>query len=198
MGVMPRSIVNALVALGLAGLILATGQVTTEMVPGLDIAPQTGVIAMVVAVGLFTGLNARAGNRRVRMASAQQREDALRLTPQPGKGLLVILRHSRSGKNVGFDVNLNGITLAQLRPRQFVILPVTPGPHEVLIAVSGAPAGTVFTPASVVMGEGDVHFLETQTALGIARTTIHLSPLGDSVQLRARLDTAAMILPDVR
>ena len=186
---------NFLIAAVVATATFATLLALEKSTPGLDFGVTKFVLPMVIFSGLSAGLNGLAGYRKLPTASGERRTAALAFPPVAGGGYLVVLRHARSARTVGFDISLDGPVAAHLMPGQFVILPVASGPHRINADIPGAPGKPTAAPRDIDVAQGDILFFETRAAMGLTRTSVHLDPLPDSPNLRSRLGKVAMVMP---
>ena len=170
--------------------------IAPEYKPGLNGA----VLPMVAGVGLFNLLNAlavnrglQAGNRTLSVASAEARAATLAFAPVPGQGRVVVIRRGRKeGRSaVGVDLLIDDAPRAQLMAQQFVVLPLSVGPHRLLAEVPGAPGGPARQPITSVLGDGAIIFYEMHLGIG----SLRLDPLPDTPELRARLAKTALVEP---
>lgn len=186
---------NAMIAGAVGGGIIMAGRIISAQLPDVDIATTTTVMGLVVGGGIVAGLNAKAGNRRQPVASDAARQTALTFPNKPGTGYVVVLRQSRAVGSLGFDLDMDGVRVAQLMASQFVILPVAAGSHRLFADITRAPGKSAAEPLLVDITEGQVLFFETRTKMGLARTSVHLGALEDQSALRSRLARTAMIMP---
>lgn len=163
-------------------------------IPG-GIGPGPMLVPVLAGVTAFRVAKIRADNKGQPTASGDARAAALAFPSRPGHGAIVVWRRTKSwsSKMAAFNLLLDGAFSARLMPRQFVILPVASGTHHLLAELQCvAGAGT---PCEVVVAEGQVQIFETRTSMGLTSSSVHLDPLADTPDLRARLGKAAMIIP---
>jgi hypothetical protein len=157
----------------------------------------TGPMLMPVLAGVtvFRVAKIKTANKGQPTASGEARAAALAFPSRPGQGAIVIWRRTRSwsSKMAAFNLSLDGAFAARLMPRQFVIVPVASGTHRLLVEVQGAPGAGV--PCEVVIAQGQVLFFEIRTAMKVLISSLHLDPLDDTPDLRARLGKTAMVMP---
>lgn len=185
---------NGVIALGLGGGIALAGFIASAQVPGLDIAGNALMMGLVVGLGTFAGLGARARNRPQAAASDQERAAMLAFPRRPGIGYIVVLRRERSARRAGFDLTIDGHPLARLMVSQFVVLPVVAGMHGLAADIPGAPGASAAPGWRGSIAAGDILLLETRTKMGLTRTSVYLEQLADSPQLRAQLAQMPMVM----
>ncbi|WP_404333673.1 hypothetical protein AB2M62_10920 [Sphingomonas sp. MMS12-HWE2-04] len=191
-----KSLRNAAIAVVAGGglfLLLSFAEATT---PGLDLGAPKLIMPLMVGLGIFTGLQGRAGNRRVPVANAARRAAALAFPAMPGHGWVAVIRDKRGVASAGLDVSVDGRVVAQLMAKRFVILPLPVGPHRLLADIAGAPGQSATEPVAVIVLEGAVTGFVIRTSMGLTRTSLRLEPAPDGPALRRTLAGLAMVEPD--
>jgi hypothetical protein len=136
--------VSALVGMSLFNLVKGTAFEGVLMwVVGLCIL---GFIAFVIWM--------LATNKAIKKASAEETQKARLFQPEPGQGVIYILRSQYTGLLMGLEVRLNGKAIGQTRGYSFYRLVVAPGTHEL--------SGTERCPEAlqVNVGAGQIAFVE--------------------------------------
>jgi hypothetical protein len=189
---------NAAIALGVAGAIFLGLQSLRLLAPGFDPGASGVVLPTVVAFGLWTGLNARAGNRKTPVADQSTRVQALAFKPEPGHGSLVFLRTKRYGPGVGFDVTVDGEAVVQLMTSRFAIVRAAAGRHRIFADIPGALGPSAVQPAEIELADGAVLFFRVAIVIGLLRSSLRLDPVPDTAALRAELARTPMVQPEPR
>jgi hypothetical protein len=109
-------------------------------------------IILLAAVGLVVWMFMQ--NKGTIKASAEQTQQARLFQPEPGKGVIYVLRHQYMGMLQGLDVKLNGQSIGQTRGYCFYRLVVEPGTHQ-LSGTEKCPEGL-----SVTVAAGQIAFVE--------------------------------------
>jgi hypothetical protein len=177
-----------------AALMVFIGWANSVIPEGVGTGPK--LIPVLVGITLFRVAKIRADNKPQPTASGEARAAGLAFPSRPGHGSIVVWRRTKqwSSKMAAFNFSLDGAFAARLMPRQFVILPVASGPHRLLAQYQGA-ADKAAVPQDIVVAEGQALFFETRTSMGLTSSSVHLDPLADTPELRARLGKAAMVVP---
>jgi hypothetical protein len=167
---------------------------SNSVIPG-GVGAGPMLIPVLVGATMFrlARIKSRLPNQPV--ASGEARAAALAFPAQPGMGAIVVWRRAKSIKMAGFDVTLDGALAAQLLVSQFVVLPVAIGTHRLFADIGDARGNSAVEPREVEVAENDMLFFETRTSMGVLRASVHLDPLADTPELRARLGKAAMVVP---
>lgn len=187
---------NTLIAAAVAGAVwfaLAFAQTSTR---DLDFGTTTYVLPMVLFGGLLTGLNARAGNRRVPLASAARKAELLGFPPAPGHGWIAVMREKASwGGAVGADLSVDDAMVAQLMPKRFTLISLPAGPHQLFADIPEAPGPSAFPPLAIELREGEVQIYAIRAAMAVFRTSLRLDPVADTPAGRAALARLALVEP---
>lgn len=187
---------NAMIAFFVGGgLFVALGAIEASM-PGLDFGPTRQVMPLVLGFGLFAGLQGRAGNRKVPVASDARRAAALAFPTHAGQGWVVVMRDKGGGASVGFDLWVDDDRVAQLMAKRFVVLPLAAGTHRLFADIPGAPGKSAVAPMPITVAEGGIAFLAIRSTMGLTRTSQRLEPVPDTPVLRRALAGMAMVEPD--
>jgi TM2 domain-containing membrane protein YozV len=136
--------VSALVGMGLFNLVKGTAFEGVLMwVVGLIIL---GFIAFVIWI--------LSSNKGIKKASAEETQKARLFQPEPGQGVIYVLRSQYAGLLMGLEVRLDGKAIGQTRGYSFYRLIVAPGAHEL--------SGTERCPEAlqVNVGAGQIAFVE--------------------------------------
>jgi hypothetical protein len=93
-------------------------------------------------------------NKGTIKATAEQTQQARMFQPEPGKGVIYVLRHQYMGMLQGLEVHLNSQAIGQTRGYCFYRLVVEPGTHQL--------SGTDKCPEAlhVTVGPGQIAFVE--------------------------------------
>ncbi len=195
---MSKTFKNAVIAIGVAGTVFVGLLSLKLLVPGFDPGATGYVLPMVLGTGLFRGLNGRAGNRNTPVADAAVRAQALAFAPEPGRGSIVFIRTGRSGRSVGFNVNVDAKTVVQLMTPRFAVVRATAGRHRLFADIPNAPGASTVQPIDIELGDGAVVFFRIRMVTGLMRTSLRLDPEADTPALRAELGSIPMAMPDQR
>lgn len=151
-------------------------------------------------LGAFTALigGNLAGNRKVAIASGEQRDATLSFQPRPGHALLVIYREGLVGMAAGMNVNLDGRPVAQLKSPRFTALDLTPGDHTVTFGFGGlAKAQNHQAEVMVPAIDGQVIALKAAMAMGALKNTIAVEWVeAYPSDLREKLSKMKMVAAD--
>lgn len=139
-----------------------------------------------------------AGNRKVAIASGEERNTTLSFQPQPGHALLVIYREGFVGMAAGMNVNLDGQPVAQLKSPRFTALNLTPGEHVVTFGFGGlAKAQNHQAEVVVPAVDGQVIALKATMAMGALKNTIAVEWVeAYPSELREKLARMKMVAAD--
>ncbi|WP_395645705.1 hypothetical protein [Terricaulis sp.] len=159
-----------------------------------------GATALIYAVILIASIVVIArnlmSNRKVKDATPQERARALAFEPEPGRGVVYVMRTQFIGMAVGVNLIVDGVEVAQIKSPRFTRFSVSPGAHRIAAYV-----GTNKKPAD---GEG---FQFSAEAGGVSFIFCEVEPqmIGAIVkfrqitleQARKDLQKARMVSPDV-
>jgi hypothetical protein len=114
--------------------------------PGFEVT----LSAMGIGALVFLILSNLSGNRKVQVADAGQRAQALSFAPAEGQALIYFIRTGFAGKAAGMNVSVDGQARAQIKSPQFTCIEVTPGEHLIEAALGGG-AGAQNRPQSIAV-----------------------------------------------
>lgn len=190
---MKRYLINAAIAAALVlpiPLLLGYLEATN---PGLDL----GVAGVMAPIGiwliLFQGLNTMSGNRKTTVADSGAKAQALQFVPEPGRGRIVVYRASLTNPMVGYDVEVDELAAAQLRPKQFTVVSVPAGRHTVFADIPSGPSVSATPPLAVEVGEGAILFFRTRMKMEMTRNSVVLDPQPDNAATRAEVGRLALV-----
>lgn len=188
---MPRNFI----VYGLAGLGGLAGYFVLRSLLGGDLMFVVALIGLVVA-GVIVFRNLRT-NRKVAEATFDQRDEALRFAPAPGKATLYIFRNQFVGRAVGVNVLIDGREVAQLKSPRFTRVLLTPGRHRI-----AGYTGTNKKPADgegleLVANAGEVYIAKCEVEAQMLGVTIKYTPLTVEAARADVQKITRMVVPDV-
>jgi hypothetical protein len=150
--------------------------------------------------GAFTGMFVAyifgnlAGNKKLPIATAGEKEAALALKPPPGKALLVVFREGFVAKLAGLNLALDGKAFAQLTAPKFTVLALPPGAHTLTCGFGGlaGPQSKSGTYAFEV-AEAGVAVVGIGVAMGLVQGSMTFTPIADVDAARARVTRMPMV-----
>ena len=149
-----------------------------------------------VGTGLFVAFifGNLAGNRKLPIAAAAEKEAALALAPPPGKALLVVFREGYVAKLAGLNLAVDGKEFAQLTAPKFTLLALPPGAHTLTCAFGGL-AGPQSKPGTYdfQVAAGDVAAVRIGVRMGAVRGSMQFAPVADLAAARAKLAGMPMV-----
>lgn len=195
---MGKRFLNVGIAVGVASAIFFGLQSLRLLAPGFDPGSSAFILPMVIGSGLWTGLNARAGNKKTPVADHSARAQALNFKPESGYGSLVFMRTKRGAGGVGFDVTVDGEPVVQLMTPRFAVVRAPAGRHLIFADIPGASGPSAVKPTEIELADGAVLFFRTAMVMGVMRNSLRLDPVPDTAALRAELARTPMVLPGPR
>lgn len=185
---------NTLIAAAVAGAVWFALIFAQTSTPGLDFGSTTYVLPLVLFSGLLAGLNARAGNRRLPLASAARKAELLGFPAVPGHGWIVVLREKAHwGGAVGADLSIDDAPVAQLMPKRFTLISLPAGTHRLFADIPQAPGPSAVAPLSVELHQGEVLIFTIRASMAVFRTSLRLEPVADTPAVRAALARLALV-----
>lgn len=188
---MPRN----LIVYGLAGLAGFAIYFVLRSVLGGEIMFVVALIALVVGgVIVFRNLQT---NRKVVEATFDQRDEALRFAPAPGKAALYVFRNQFVGRAVGVNVLIDGREAAQIKSPRFTRILLSPGPHRI-----AGYTGTNKKPAEgegleLVANAGEIYAAKCEVEAQMLGVTVKFTPMtADAARAEVQKITR-MVMPDV-
>ena len=153
--------------------------------------------------GVFTGMFVAyifgnlAGNRKLPIAAAGEKEAALALKAPPGKALLVVFREGFVAKLAGLNIAVDGKAFAQLTAPKFTVLALPPGAHTLTCGFGGlaGPQSKSGTYAFEVAG-GGVAAVGIGVAMGLVQGSMTFTPIADVDAARAKVSRMPMVKAD--
>lgn len=150
--------------------------------------------------GVFTGLFVAyifgnlAGNRKLPIAAAAEKDAALKLQSPPGKALLVVFREGFVAKMAGLNIAVDGKEFAQLTAPKFTVLALPPGAHTLTCGFGGL-AGPQSKPGTYnfEVAEGGVAAVGIGVSMGLVQGSMTFTPLADVNAARAKLSRMPMV-----
>jgi hypothetical protein len=140
------------------------------------------VLPTVLGTLTFFILQMRSGNRKETRADDSARQAALAAAVPPGQALLFVYREGFAGKAVGWNVSLDGVSLAQLRSPRFTCTTLRPGRHVLAVNLGlGGFAGTQNVPSETTFDvqAGEVAVFAAKSKMGALKTTLYFSRESD-------------------
>ena len=160
-----------------------------------------GIMSILALVGLGVGMvivtrNLRT-NRKVTDASVDQRTEALRFTPVPGKAALYVFRSQFVGRAVGINVLVDGRETAQLKSPRFTRILLTPGTHRL-----AGYTGTNKKPADgegveLVANAGEIYVAKCEVEAQMVGVSIKFTPLSVDAARADLQKITRMVVPDI-
>jgi hypothetical protein len=183
-----KMVANLAIAIAVAGGLFAALIFAETSTPGLDLGAVKFVMPMVLGSGLFAGLNARAGNRRMPVANDARKAELLAFPPRPDHGWIVVMRDKgKIGSGIGFDVAVDDVVVAQLMPKRFSMFALRAGSHRLSIEVPGDTGNFSGTSLDVVVAPGTTQIFAIRSSMGVMRTALRLDPVTDTPAARSAL-----------
>lgn len=162
---------NALIAFAVA-FVAGVGLGFLDSLTGSS-SETTFILPVVFGALTFFFLQMRSGNRKEVRVDAASRQSSLTATVPAGQALLYVYREGFMGKAVGWNVSLDGVTLAQLRSPRFTRTTVSPGSHSLAVSLRGL-AGTQNKPAEMTfrLQAGEILVIALKAKMGALSNTL--------------------------
>lgn len=188
---MPRNLVLYGLAV-IAGLVVFS---VLRSVLGGEIMLIVGLLAL-VAVGVVVARNLGT-NRKETQATVDQRNDALRFAPVPGKAVLYVFRNQFVGRAVGINVLVDGREAAQIKSPRFTRIVLTPGAHRL-----AGYTGTNKKPADgegleLVANAGEIYVAKCEVEPQMVGVTIKFTPMSVDAARPDLHKITRMVMPDI-
>jgi len=149
-----------------------------------------------IGTGVFVGyiFANLAGNKKLPIASGQEKAAALELKPPAGKGLLVVYREGFVAKLAGLNVAVDGTDFAQLTAPKFTSLALPPGAHTLTCGFGGL-AGPQSKPGvfNFDVAEGQVAGVGIGVSMGMVQGSMKFTPIASVEALRAKVAGMPMV-----
>jgi hypothetical protein len=153
--------------------------------------------------GIFTGaffayiFANLAGNKKLPIADAAEKQAALALKPPAGKALLVAYREGFVAKLAGLNIAVDGTEFAQLTAPKFTVLALTPGAHTLTCGFGGL-AGPQSKPGSYNfdVAADSVATVGIGVSLGMVQGSMKFTPIANLDAARAKLARMPMVKAD--
>jgi hypothetical protein len=131
------------------------------------------IFPMVIAILVFFVLQMLSGNRKEVRVDDAARQSSLHAAAPAGQALLYIYREGFMGKAVGWNVSLDGASLAQLRSPRFTQTTLSPGSHTLAASLGGF-AATQNKPAETTFDAqpGEVIVFAMKSKMGAMSNTL--------------------------
>jgi hypothetical protein len=138
-----------------------------------------------------------AGNRKVAIAPAAEREVALRFEAPGDKAVVYVFREGFMGKAAGMEIALDGLAVAQLKSPRFTRLTLSAGPHT-LSAYYGGLAGAQNRPSTYDLDAvaGSVTLLGVGASMGFLSNGLNFTPAVDIEAAKAKLAGFPMVMAE--
>ncbi len=160
-----------------------------------------GIMSILALIGLGVGVvivtrNLRT-NRKVTDASVDQRTEALRFAPVPGKAALYVFRSQFVGRAVGINVLVDGRETAQLKSPRFARILLTPGTHRL-----AGYTGTNKKPADgegveLVANAGEIYVAKCEVEAQMVGVSIKFTPMSVDAARADLQKITRMVVPDI-
>ena len=188
---MPRNLIVYGLAV-IAGIIVFG---VLRSVLGGELMLIVGLLAL-VAVGVVVIRNLQT-NRKETQATIDQRNDALRFAPVPGKAVLYVFRNQFVGRAVGINVLIDGREAAQIKSPRFTRIVLTPGPHRI-----AGYTGTNKKPADgegteLVANAGEIYVAKCEVEPQMVGVTIKFTPMSIDAARADLQKITRMVAPDI-
>jgi hypothetical protein len=138
-----------------------------------------------------------AGNKKLPIADAAEKQAALALKPPAGKSLLVAYREGFVAKLAGLNIAVDGKEFAQLTAPKFTVLALPPGTHTLTCGFGGL-AGPQSKPGSYnfdVAADG-VATVGIGVSMGMVQGSMKFTPIANLDAARAKLARMPMVKAD--
>jgi hypothetical protein len=153
--------------------------------------------------GTFTGtfvayiFGNLAGNRKLPIAAAAEKDAALALKPPAGKALLVVCREGFVAKLAGLNLAVDGREFAQLTAPKFTVLALPPGAHTLTCGFGGL-AGPQSKPGTYdfEVAEGGVAAVGIGVAMGLVKGSMTFTPVAGVEAARQKIARMPMVKAD--
>jgi hypothetical protein len=190
-GAMPRN----LIVYGLAALAGLVGYFVVRSLVGGEIMTILALIAL--AAGAVIVTRNLQTNRKVAEATFEQRDEALRFAPVPGKAALYVFRNQFVGRAVGINVMIDGKEVAQLKSPRFTRVLLSPGAHRI-----AGYTGTNKKPADgegleLVANAGDVYVAKCEVEAQMVGVSIKYTPMSLDAARADLQKITRMVVPDL-
>jgi hypothetical protein len=183
-----KTLGNLAITMAVAGSLFAALIFAEANSPGVDLGAVKFVLPMVLGSGLFTGLNRRAGNRKMPVANDVRKTELLAFPPRPGSGWIVVMREkSAATAALGYDVLVDDVGITQLMPKRFTMLTLPAGMHRLFIDVPGARSDFAVVPLDITVTPGAILIFAIRSSMGVMRSSLRFDPVADTPALRATL-----------
>jgi hypothetical protein len=192
-----RALLNLAIALGVGGGLFILLLYLEASTPGLDLGPTKYGLPIVLGTGLFAGLNARARNRRLPVASDARKTELLGFPQRDGCGWVVVMRDKATvASALGFDVSIDDRLVTQLMPKRFTMVALPAGKHRLFAEVAGPTGDPAVAPKEVMVAAGTVVIFAIRASMGLTRTSLRLEPVADTSSARTTLARLALAEPE--
>lgn len=153
--------------------------------------------------GIFTGgffayiFANLAGNKKLPIADAAEKQAALALKPPAGKALLVAYREGFVAKLAGLNIAVDGKEFAQLTAPKFTVLALPPGSHTLTCGFGGL-AGPQSKPGTYNfdVAADSVATVGIGVSLGMVQGSMKFTPIANLDAARAKLARMPMVKAD--
>jgi hypothetical protein len=163
----------------------------------LGAGTSAGLLGMMLGIFTWYILSNLSSNRKVANVPDADRLAALSAPPPPGYGLVYVYREGFIGMAVGFDVALDGVTVAQLKSPRFTRLVVPSGSHS----LAGGPKGFAgaqnkigVTSFTLAAGETQVYRLKSQ--MGMLQNSVAVTPEPNPASILPKFAAMTMVAPE--
>jgi hypothetical protein len=135
-----------------------------------------------------------AGNKKLPIADAAEKQAALALKPPPGKALLAVYREGFVAKLAGLNIAVDGKEFAQLTAPKFTLLALPPGTHTLTCGFGGL-AGPQSKPGvyNFEVAPDGVATVRIGVAFGWVQGNMKFTPLANLDAARAKLASMPMV-----
>lgn len=161
-----------MVSAGVAG-VLAFGFLRALL--GNETLLMVGVLSLVI-VGVIIVRNLQT-NRKETPATIDQRNEALRFEPVPGKAVLYVFRNQFVGRAVGVNVLIDGHEAAQIKSPRFTRIVLTPGSHRIAGYVGTNKKPTDGEGTELVANAGDIYVAKCEVEPQMVGVRIKFTPM---------------------
>jgi hypothetical protein len=191
-----RLIRNSLIAFAVA-LVVGLGIGFLNRLADPESPTISPIFPTVIAILVFFVLQMLSGNRKEVRVDDAGRQSSLHATAPAGQSLLYIYREGFVGKAVGWNVSLDGASLAQLRSPRFTQTTLSPGSHTLAASIGGF-AATQNKPAETTFDAqpGEMIVFAMKSKMGAMSNTLIFVREADPSAVMQKLAKIPMVAPE--
>jgi hypothetical protein len=187
-----RAALIAFVAVGLISFVLSFVMTALGAHPRFEVI----VIAMGITLPVFVIFWNLSGNRKVWVADAGQRAQALSFAPPAGRALIYCIRTGFLAKAAGMNISIDGRECAQIKAPQFTCVEVLPGMHTIEAALGGGAGAQSNTQSTdVIVQAGETAALLLTVKMGGMKGSVSIENI-PTEQAKGLIANMKMVAPD--